>query len=150
MKRRKSTSLQFEARKIYIRYSSVRAVAETGAEGACSFYRSDAASWETIRRQAFAGCCLTKTSLIAIEAFPQKDDPHNRVFPEAKLSTAVFVCCAKPSKERFKVRTHPGRWIREGLPDAARITGRNSKVRSEKCRPIQVAPNVIGMSHLRF
>src|SRR3989338_955257 len=54
-----------------------------------------------------------KTSFIAIEAFPQKDDPHNRVFPEAKLATTVFVNGAKPSKARFMVRTHSGRWIDE-------------------------------------
>lgn len=32
-----------------------------------------------------------------IEAFPQKDDPTNRIFPEAKLSTAVFTV----AREKF-------------------------------------------------
>ncbi len=89
-----------------------RALAETGAEGAFSFIvpmpllGDDQAAG--VRKMLFEEARFT-----AIEAFPQKDDPHNRVFPEAKLSTAVFVCCAKPSKAQFKVRTHPGRWIEE-------------------------------------
>lgn len=52
---------------------------------------------------------LEKTGLAAIEAFPQKDDPHNRVFPEAKLATTIFVTRVQPSKTRIAVRTHPGR-----------------------------------------
>ncbi len=55
----------------------------------------------------------------AIEAFPQKDDPTRRVFPEAKLSTAVFVLekggeasAARP----FRSRVHPGRFIQEKSP----------------------------------
>ncbi|MFQ5853652.1 MAG: Eco57I restriction-modification methylase domain-containing protein, partial [Candidatus Binatia bacterium] len=59
-----------------------------------------------VRRQL-----IQKTGLIAVEAFPQKDEPHNRVFPEAKLSTSVFVTCATPSEARFTIRTHPGRVV---------------------------------------
>lgn len=33
---------------------------------------------------------LDKGAFTEIHAFPQKDDPHNRVFPDAKLSTAIF------------------------------------------------------------
>jgi len=54
---------------------------------------------------------LEKAGLITIEAFPQKDDPHNRVFGEAKLSTAIFVTRGKPTGKRFVVRTHAGRLI---------------------------------------
>src|SRR3989338_8509009 len=57
-----------------------------------------------------------KTSFIAIEAFPQKDDPHNRVFPEAKLATTIFVTRRKSSKMPFTVRTHPGRYIESDSP----------------------------------
>jgi hypothetical protein len=44
-------------------------------------------------------------SFTGIEAFPQKDDPAKRVFPEAKLSTAVFamqwgVRSFRPSRPR--------------------------------------------------
>jgi hypothetical protein len=54
-----------------------------------------------------------------IEAFPQKDDPTRRIFPEAKLSTAVFAlekgrdgAAGRP----FRVRVHPGRFIEEDSP----------------------------------
>jgi hypothetical protein len=67
---------------------------------------------------------LEKTGLIAIESFPQKDDPNSRIFPEAKLSTTVFVACAKPIGTHFTVQTHPGRLIEEvssvrGAPGAS-------------------------------
>lgn len=53
----------------------------------------------------------------SIDAFPQKDDPRRRVFPEAKLSTAVFVM-QKRRDERartatFTSRVHPGRELTE-------------------------------------
>jgi hypothetical protein len=48
--------------------------------------------------------------LVVVEAFPQKDDPHNRVFPEAKLPTCIYVI-RKSSPSRFVVRAHPGRLI---------------------------------------
>jgi hypothetical protein len=58
-------------------------------------------------------------SFTAIEAFPQKDDPTRRVFPEAKLSTAVFAlekgrdgAAGRP----FRARVHPGRFIEEDSP----------------------------------
>jgi len=57
---------------------------------------------------------LEKAGLVAIEAFPQKDDPHNRVFPEAKLSTTIFVTRWKTTGTRFTVRTHAGRFIDDG------------------------------------
>ena len=89
-----------------------RAVEAMGAQGTSSFIvpmpllGDDQAAG--VRKMLFE-----ETSFIAIEAFPQKDDPHNRVFAEAKLATTVFVCRAKSSKARFRVRTHPGRWIDE-------------------------------------
>jgi type I restriction-modification system DNA methylase subunit len=55
-----------------------------------------------------------------IEAFPQKDDPKNRVFPEAKLSTAVILLVrdtAEGSDQRpFRARVHPGRFIEPTSP----------------------------------
>lgn len=54
---------------------------------------------------------LEKTGLIAIEAFPQKDDPYNRVFQEAKLPTAVFVTRGKSTGLIFRIRTHRGKLI---------------------------------------
>ena len=57
-----------------------------------------------VRRMA----CLNETSFDAIEAFPQKDDPHNRVFPEAKLSTTIFVA-RKPSSRDALSRSYSSR-----------------------------------------
>jgi Eco57I restriction-modification methylase len=57
---------------------------------------------------------LDKTRLVAIEAFPQKDDSHNRVFPEAKLATTIFVTKSRPEDMPFTIRTHNGRIIEEG------------------------------------
>ncbi|MGH9824363.1 MAG: hypothetical protein ACREDR_14050 [Blastocatellia bacterium] len=51
----------------------------------------------------------------AVDAFPQKDNPKERVFPEAKLSTAVFVLEKRRPSDRtskpFVSRVHPGREI---------------------------------------
>lgn len=59
---------------------------------------------------------LEKAGLVTAEVFPQKDDPHNRVFAEAKLPTTVFVTHAISNRTCFKVRTHPGRLIDELSP----------------------------------
>lgn len=60
---------------------------------------------------------LTHWQISVVEAFPQKDDPRNRVFSEAKLPTCVYVLRhAAPSQ--FVVRVHPGRDI---LADSALI-----------------------------
>ena len=50
---------------------------------------------------------LTKSGLMAVESFPQKDNPLRRVFLEAKLSTVVFVTKGRYSGLPFSVRTHP-------------------------------------------
>jgi Alw26I/Eco31I/Esp3I family type II restriction m6 adenine DNA methyltransferase len=53
---------------------------------------------------------LTHTRLELLEAFPQKDDPRDRVFPGAKLSTCLYVLQnAAPSS--FRLRVHPGKDI---------------------------------------
>lgn len=56
---------------------------------------------------------LLETSLSVVEMFPQKDDPHNRVFPEAKLSTCIYVLFNHhPTPETASFfRVHPGREI---------------------------------------
>ncbi len=55
-----------------------------------------------------------------IEAFPQKDDRHRRVFEQAKLSTAAFVYqkCASDQADKivFTSRVHPGREIEPNSP----------------------------------
>ena len=59
---------------------------------------------------------LTDTSLRAVEAFPQKDDPSNRVFEEAKLSTCVFVAARSDDRRPFRSRVHSGKDIVERSP----------------------------------
>jgi len=55
----------------------------------------------------------------SIEAFPQKDNPARRIFPEAKLSTAVFTL-RKSNEEtglrEFVARVHSGRTIEPNSP----------------------------------
>jgi type I restriction-modification system DNA methylase subunit len=53
---------------------------------------------------------LTEGWLRSIAAFPQKDDPHNRVFFEAKLSTCIYVSekRSKPDAE-IPITTFPGK-----------------------------------------
>jgi len=55
-----------------------------------------------------------------IEAFPQKDDPANRIFPEAKLSTAIFTIVKTKSPDAttrpFSSRVHRGRLIEATSP----------------------------------
>ncbi len=62
----------------------------------------------------------------AIEAFPQKDDPTRRVFPEAKLSTALFTLVKSSSDgsstRPFVARVHPGQFIEEASPSLTLTT----------------------------
>jgi len=53
---------------------------------------------------------LQNQRLLLIEAFPQKDDPKNRIFLEAKLSTCLYVLQKTESGE-FCLRIHPGKEI---------------------------------------
>jgi hypothetical protein len=59
---------------------------------------------------------LTNSCLAAVEAFPQKDDPRNRVFEDAKLSTCVFVTAKKNEDSPFRSRVHPGKTIEPTSP----------------------------------
>jgi hypothetical protein len=61
---------------------------------------------------------LANATLCQVEAFPQKDDPKNRVFEEAKLSTMVFVmkAAAPCADHRVVVRCHPGKSILTDSP----------------------------------
>ena len=66
-------------------------------------------SWATIRRPTSAGIWSASARFTGIEAFPQKDDPSKRVFPEAKLSTAVFGMTKGESPLRFRCPRPPRR-----------------------------------------
>ena len=61
---------------------------------------------------------LANATICRVEAFPQKDDPKNRVFEEAKLSTMVFVIepAAQSADHRVVVRCHTGKLILADSP----------------------------------
>ena len=53
---------------------------------------------------------LTEGWLRSVAAFPQKDDPHNRVFFEAKLSTCIYVAEKRRKSEvEIRIKTYPGK-----------------------------------------
>jgi Alw26I/Eco31I/Esp3I family type II restriction m6 adenine DNA methyltransferase len=55
---------------------------------------------------------LSNFRVLRIEAFPQKDKPSERVFPDAKLSTCIYFM-EKSMPGIFKLRINPGRHIVE-------------------------------------
>lgn len=59
---------------------------------------------------------LECTSFRCVEAFPQKDDARNRVFPDAKLSTCLFVTSKTNEDAPFRSRIHPGKAIEAASP----------------------------------
>jgi Alw26I/Eco31I/Esp3I family type II restriction m6 adenine DNA methyltransferase len=59
---------------------------------------------------------LSHTQLLSIEAFPQKDDPNDRVFEEAKLSTCVYILNKRKPSASFSLRIHPGKLILTASP----------------------------------
>ena len=65
-----------------------------------------------IRRMLFSSGQFSE-----IHAFPQKDNVARRVFPDAKLATALFVYCKLAAERligsRFASYAHPGRFIEE-------------------------------------
>ena len=58
---------------------------------------------------------LVLARLEVIEAFPQKDDPRDRVFAGAKLSTCLYVL-QKAATSVFRIRVHPGKEIKSESP----------------------------------
>lgn len=68
-----------------------------------------------IRREVF-----NKGTFTAIEAFPQKDDPNQRVFRDAKLSTVIGIIRRTTSddlrNQPFVSRVHPANVIVEDSP----------------------------------
>jgi hypothetical protein len=55
-----------------------------------------------------------------VHAFPQKDDPHKRVFRDAKLSTVVFGMLKTSDPvlraTQFRSTRHPGKWFEPHAP----------------------------------
>jgi Alw26I/Eco31I/Esp3I family type II restriction m6 adenine DNA methyltransferase len=61
---------------------------------------------------------LKQFSVKLIEAFPQKDNPQDRVFTDAKLSTCLYIL-RKEEPGTFDIRVHPGRYL---LPSSPTVT----------------------------
>jgi hypothetical protein len=59
---------------------------------------------------------LDSGAFVAVEAFPQKDDPTKRIFFDAKLPTCIYLTKRKTEAARFRVRTHPANLIAEESP----------------------------------
>ncbi len=92
-----------------------RALGLTGREGGLAFITPMPLLGDDQAR-AVRQLILTSRELRTVESFPQKDDPNKRVFPEAKLSTTVFVACGRYSGNAFSVRTHPGNHLDDQSP----------------------------------
>jgi len=99
---------------------------------------------------------LENTGIIAIEAFPQKDDPHNRVFPEAKLATTIFVTHAKSENGCFVVRTHSGRnmdvespSVRATPTEIIAFDGENSPIPTCTQRDWHIAIRIINLDRIK-
>jgi type I restriction-modification system DNA methylase subunit len=59
---------------------------------------------------------LLENTFLHIEAFPQKDNPKERVFIDAKLPTCLYVLTKEKVNNPIFVRTHPGKDILENSP----------------------------------
>jgi len=59
---------------------------------------------------------LLENTFLHIEAFPQKDNPKERVFLDAKLPTCLYVLTKQKTNDQMSVRTHPGKDILENSP----------------------------------
>jgi hypothetical protein len=75
-----------------------------------------------LRKEIFRAGAFT-----SIDAFPQKDDPTRRVFPEAKLSTAVFTLTKTEDQSLkarpFRSRVHRAKVIESDSPGLSLSTG---------------------------
>lgn len=89
-----------------------RALELTHPKGRCSFIVPMAILGDDqaagVRRKL-----LEERLFVSADSFPQKDDPKRRVFPEAKLSTAVFVARGSGQQSTLRVVSHPGKRLDE-------------------------------------
>jgi hypothetical protein len=100
---------------------------------------------------------LNKSTLHKVEVFPQKDDPRQRVFPEAKLATVIFVTEQTVKGAPFVVRTHPGRFIeqtsltfRVSPADIRRFDPENNVIPSCTQKDWDIAVALLSRSSLRL
>jgi len=87
-------------------------VEQTGWGGRFSFIMPMAVLGD-LQAEPLRRWMLENFQIEQIEALPQKDDPYNRVFPDAKLSTCVLVLQKRTPSGLTRLRVHPGRTILE-------------------------------------
>ena len=68
---------------------------------------------------------LEEKQLVAIESFPQKDDPRRRVFEEAKLPCTVFVARSESGDAPITVRSHLAQFMD---PSSDRLSVRPTEI----------------------
>ena len=77
------------------------------------------------QRRGYEGCSLEEKQLVAVESFPQKDDPRRRVFEEAKLSCTVFVARSESGDAPITVRSHLAQFMD---PSSDRLSVRPTEI----------------------
>jgi type I restriction-modification system DNA methylase subunit len=96
---------------------------------------------------------LIKSSVCRLECFPQKDDPKDRVFEDAKLSTCVIIFGKPGPTSHFNMRVHPGKHFTES-PKEACISLQEIKAIDPDIFPIplvsQVEWDIATKIHLRL
>ncbi|WP_199247711.1 Eco57I restriction-modification methylase domain-containing protein [[Phormidium] sp. ETS-05] len=56
---------------------------------------------------------LERQKIRQVNAFPQKDDPNRRIFPEAKLPTCIVIFSNDAQTDKITVKVHPGNRLEE-------------------------------------
>jgi hypothetical protein len=96
----------------------------------------------------------------SVDAFPQKDDPERRVFPEAKLSTAVFSLIKASNgairNGAFVSRVHPAQYIESDSPSLSLSTSQiplydpsNLTIASCSQEDWDLAVRIVGSNRMR-
>ena len=98
---------------------------------------------------------LEHRQLMAVESFPQKDDPKRRVFAEAKLPCTIFVARGEPSGAPIAIRVHPTQFIDTSTDclyvkptEILSLSPENISIPSCTQRDWQLAININANSHI--
>ena len=96
---------------------------------------------------------LSKSSLLYLECFPQKDDPRDRVFEDAKLSTCVLVFEKPGPTKDFVMKVYPGKYFIDS-PKEACVSFKEIKAIDPDVFPIpllsQAEWDIVTKIHLRL
>jgi len=96
---------------------------------------------------------LSKSSLLYLECFPQKDDPRDRVFEDAKLSTCVLVFEKPGPTKDFVMKVYPGKYFIDS-PKEACVSFKEIKAIDPDVLPIpllsQAEWDIVTKIHLRL